>query len=41
MSAKDLPEILVTSGGGYEIADLEKRFSLGMRVEEAKGLRTT
>src|SRR4030095_13380043 len=27
MSAKDLPEILVTSGGGYELADLEKRFS--------------
>src|SRR5215813_8375244 len=27
MSAKDLPETLVTSGGGYELADLEKRFS--------------
>src|SRR5262245_5423245 len=27
MSAKDLTETLVTSGGGYELADLEKRFS--------------
>jgi hypothetical protein len=31
MYAKDLPETPMTSGGGYELADLEKRFSKDRR----------